>query len=59
MTFAEEIKRLLEKEKKSGVKEPELTWEEIADMKGGYIPSEEEKEYEEMRNPRLRDDERI
>lgn len=57
--FAQEIRRLLAEEKKKGIKEPEFTAEEIDAMMGVYIPSAEEKEYEEMRNPRLRDDERI
>lgn len=56
--FAEEIKKLLAEEKKKGIKEPEYTWEEIANMMYDY-PSATDRDYEEMRNPRLRDDERI
>lgn len=59
MTFAEEIRRLVAREKAKGIRIEELSKEEIDAMMGVYIPSSEEKEYEEMRNPRLRDDERI
>lgn len=56
MTFAEEIRRLVAREKAKGIR---LSKEEIDAMMDVYIPSPKEKEYEEMRNPRLRDDERI
>lgn len=45
--------------KKSDIKEQEFTPEEIDAMMDVYIPSAEDLDYEEMRNPRLRDDERI
>jgi len=57
MTFAEEIRELIAREKAKG--NVELSREEIDAMMDVYIPSAKEKEYEEMRNPRLRDDERI
>ena len=58
--FAEEIRKLLAEEKEKGIKKPEeYTRDEIDAIMGIYIPSKEELEYEEMRNPRLRDDERI
>lgn len=58
MTFAEEIRELIAREKAKGIR-IELSREEIDAMMGVYVPSPKEKEYEEMRNPRLRDDERI
>lgn len=56
--FAEEIRRLIAEEKKVGTN-IELSREEIDAMMYVYIPSAEDLDYEEMRNPRLRDDERI
>ena len=58
MTFAEEIRELIAQEKAKGIK-TELSREEIDAMMNVYIPSAEDLDYEEMRNPRLRDDERI
>lgn len=58
MTFAEEIRALIAQEKAKGIK-IELSREEIDAMMYVYIPSAEDRDYEEMRNPRLRDDERI
>ena len=57
MTFAEEIRELIAQEKAKG--NIELSREEIDAMMDVYIPSTEDLDYEEMRNPRLRDDERI
>lgn len=57
MTFAEEIRELIAREKAKG--NVELSREEIDAMMYVYIPSSEDRNYEEMRNPRLRDDERI
>lgn len=39
--------------------EVEYSLDEIYAMMGGDIETPEDREYEEMRNPRLRDDERI
>lgn len=58
MTFAEEVRELIDREKAKGIR-IELSREEIDAMMDVYIPSSEEKECEEMRNPRLKDDERI
>lgn len=58
MTFAEEIRALIAQEKAKGIK-TELSREEIDAMMYVYIPSAEDLDYEEMRNPKLRDDERI
>lgn len=55
--FAEEIRELIAQEKAKG--NIELSREEIDAMMDVYIPSIEDLDYEEMRNPRLRDDERI
>lgn len=57
MTFAEEIRALIAQEKAKG--NVELSREEIDAMMYVYIPSSEDRDYEEMRNPKLRDDERI
>lgn len=56
--FAKEIRELIAREKAKGVR-LELSREEIDAMMDVYIPSTEDLDYEEMRNPRLRDDERI
>ena len=56
--FAEEIKKIIAREKAKGIK-TELSREEIDAIINIYIPSAEDRDYEEMRNPRLRDDERI
>ena len=56
--FAKEIRELIAREKAKGIK-TELSREEIDAMMNVYIPSVEDLDYEEMRNPRLRDDERI
>jgi len=39
--------------------EEEYSLDEIYAMMGVYIETPEDREYDEMRNPRLRDDERI
>ena len=57
-SFAEEIRELIAREKEKGV-HLELSREEIDAMMDVYIPSTEDLDYEEMRNHRLRDDERI
>jgi len=56
--FAKEIRELIAREKAKGIR-LELSREEIDAMMDVYIPSAEDLDYEEMRNPRLRDDERI